>query len=402
MTTPAVDVSRVENGTCKRTNFFSPGVPTVSNVTCLGTAWLSELRPASVSVPLVKGYRSCAPFYHHGHRVTFSGGRCAFHGAGYYPGTFVSGDIVGASAIPRSKLVSSNTRNAALVKTYSKIKAQDINLSITAAEIRKAMETVNGRLYLIARQVVNFKRLHKKAFLKAVATQRYNLPRELWCEIPRIWLELQYGWKPLMNDIVGAINAVARLSEEKPPLVYAKASHKDTFLEQLPLNTGGWAIGGSNPSMSITWEERANCYLFFKIATSKMVDAGVLGLTEPASVVWELLPYSFVVDWALPVGQWLNSLTAAYGLDFVGGGMSKKVRSREVHINPPKAAGGYVLDAWSSPRVSSQMEFFERECFASAPVPGLYVKNPFSIGHTLNGLALLASALTVDPHWSLR
>jgi hypothetical protein len=33
-----------------------------------------------------------------------------------------------------------------------------------------------------------------------------------------------------------------------------------------------------------------------------------LGLTDPLSVVWEIIPYSFVVDWFLPVGTYLENL----------------------------------------------------------------------------------------------
>jgi len=401
MTTPAVNLSVIGNGTCKRTFYYSPGVPSHSTVACLGTDWLSDVRPESVSVPLVDGYRTCAAFYHFGHRVAIHGGSAKFRGNGYYPGSGVSGDILGLSVVPRAKEVSSNTVNASLVKTYSKIKAQDISLSITAAEIGKAIRMVDSRLYLIARQVIAFRRNSLKAFLKARATQRYNLPRESWCEIPRIWLELQYGWKPLMADIQGAINRVARISAEKPPLVYAKASHTDKFVERWPMQTGGWSVGG-NAYLDVTFEERANSYLFFKVASTKMVDSGQLGLIEPASLVWEVLPWSFVVDWALPIGPWLNALTAAYGLSFVGGGTSKKVRSVATTVVPPVATGGYKLDSFTPPRVSAEMAFFRRVCYASAPVPGLYVKNPFSTGHALNGLALLAVAFTPDPKWSLK
>jgi hypothetical protein len=32
-----------------------------------------------------------------------------------------------------------------------------------------------------------------------------------------------------------------------------------------------------------------------------------LGLADPLSVAWELTPWSFVVDWFLPVGDYLNA-----------------------------------------------------------------------------------------------
>jgi hypothetical protein len=35
-----------------------------------------------------------------------------------------------------------------------------------------------------------------------------------------------------------------------------------------------------------------------------------LGLTDPLSVAWELIPYSFVVDWFVPIGTYLDNLNA--------------------------------------------------------------------------------------------
>lgn len=38
------------------------------------------------------------------------------------------------------------------------------------------------------------------------------------------------------------------------------------------------------------------------------------GLENPARLAWDLLPYSFVLDWAFPIGTWLDMQTALCGL----------------------------------------------------------------------------------------
>ena len=40
-----------------------------------------------------------------------------------------------------------------------------------------------------------------------------------------------------------------------------------------------------------------------------------LGLLNPASIAWELVPYSFVLDWFSNIGQVLGQFTAFAGLD---------------------------------------------------------------------------------------
>jgi hypothetical protein len=38
-----------------------------------------------------------------------------------------------------------------------------------------------------------------------------------------------------------------------------------------------------------------------------------IGLINPSTVVWELIPFSFVVDWFLPIGNFLHGLSALTG-----------------------------------------------------------------------------------------
>lgn len=43
------------------------------------------------------------------------------------------------------------------------------------------------------------------------------------------------------------------------------------------------------------------------------------GISNPALLAWELLPWSFVIDWFIPVGDYLESLSAFDGFTFSGG-----------------------------------------------------------------------------------
>lgn len=53
-------------------------------------------------------------------------------------------------------------------------------------------------------------------------------------------------------------------------------------------------------------------YLLQIVSYIEEVDTVKLsGLTDPASIVWERIPYSFVVDWFLPIGNFLQSRALA-------------------------------------------------------------------------------------------
>ncbi len=50
------------------------------------------------------------------------------------------------------------------------------------------------------------------------------------------------------------------------------------------------------------------------ISNPNLYLANNLGLANPAIVVWELIPFSFVVDWFVTVGQFLENGSAWLGL----------------------------------------------------------------------------------------
>ena len=147
-----------------------------------------------------------------------------------------------------------------------------------------------------------------------------------------------------------------------------------------------------------TWfevEDKVGVQLTYKLSSPVLAELSSLGLINPAEIIWELTRYSFVVDWLIPVGGWLSSLTSDVGYSFVSGSLSRTARMRyqssDVLFNPPLAPNLSVLQL-SPPRWAGTRKSFVRTCYAGSPVPGLYVKNPLSLKHAANAIALLAKA----------
>jgi len=56
-----------------------------------------------------------------------------------------------------------------------------------------------------------------------------------------------------------------------------------------------------------------------KARVRKIDQFALLGLTDPASLAWEKLPWSFVIDWIIPAGNYLEAinLNRALAADYV-------------------------------------------------------------------------------------
>jgi hypothetical protein len=119
-----------------------------------------------------------------------------------------------------------------------------------------------------------------------------------------LWLEYHFGWSPLVNDIDSAIKVLASV----PP------SHK--VRGRGSASTAMTVRSGNQTTYS---EAKGTIRAFVEcggevfVSNPNLALANQLGLTNPATVAWELVPFSFLVDWFLPVGQFLNSFTDLLG-----------------------------------------------------------------------------------------
>lgn len=115
------------------------------------------------------------------------------------------------------------------------------------------------------------------------------------------WLELQYGWLPLISDMQDGAKYLAH--------------HLNT-----PLQT----TYRVREQVEQTWVGSPECYPDNALnITRKQIIAhvveknqsfGLSTMVDIPSVVWELTPYSFVADAFLPINDWLEARTAAQTL----------------------------------------------------------------------------------------
>jgi hypothetical protein len=101
-------------------------------------------------------------------------------------------------------------------------------------------------------------------------------------------------------------------------------------------------------------------------------------LINPLSIGWEVIPYSFVVDWFAPIGNTLSSLTATAGLDFLGG-YGSQARYGTLRVDGTVGA------------VEKDVFIFVRDALTEFPAGGFYGRqNPLSLDKAQKLLALLS------------
>jgi hypothetical protein len=128
---------------------------------------------------------------------------------------------------------------------------------------------------------------------------------------------------------------------------------------------------------SQTDETRCKIGLTYRLDSADRALLAQTGIDNPALLAWELLPYSFVVDWFLPVGNYLQSLTDFAGFTFVDGWVSYKTEQWFTIEYTGKVTTGGGRAIWRTGFGKRYQAEYRRDVLSSFPGANLpSFKNP--------------------------
>lgn len=120
------------------------------------------------------------------------------------------------------------------------------------------------------------------------------------------WLQYQYGWKPLMSDIFGAADeslriVINQLQRFKAGVRMPVAGSGDILYR---------SVEGVNAKVKREGQGIQACTIAIELEVPSF-DLARWSSLNPVSLGWELVPYSFVVDWFYDVGSYLRNMETA-------------------------------------------------------------------------------------------
>lgn len=272
-------------------------------------------------------------------------------------------------------------------KLREKIKGQKVNLGNFIAERQQAIDLFAQTARRLAKAVTALRKKQFKKAFKALActpSKEVNASKSL----ARNWLELQYGWVPLLDDCYGAAEELERAFErqKKKPHIFKVTAKR------------AWSASDKYASVNVIGAQAKRdaimnftrwCYYTVDYESSQFL--GRVGLTNPLDIAWEATPFSFVVDWFLPVGRFLNTLDATLGCTFVGGGNNGTLYSHLDYSRQADYSVGNFRYVWNIRNVHARWFSFERGVVGGFPAVTLpQFKNPLGAQHCANALALLS------------
>jgi hypothetical protein len=207
------------------------------------------------------------------------------------------------------------------------------------------------------------------------------------------WLAYNYGWRPLLSDLKGAAELAAQhlaLGGRGPRLkVSARNRVSSTVDIQGALNQGTYYLN-VDYRLSGEWQYDGHAGLFLQLVCTEAAFAAQLGfgLTDPALLAWELTPFSFVFDWFVDVGQYLESASSLQGWDVLDGYASLKQTFSGVQGFEHPRAWTTPYEEWNIPSKIPVLQTFYTRTYWPGTSPS--IKTPLWDG--LNARRLTTSA----------
>jgi len=188
--------------------------------------------------------------------------------------------------------------NKLLAKLATKVKGHDFNLAVNLAQMHQVSSMVAFNLGQLGRSIMALKHGDFATAARCLGTKPRS-SRLKPSDISGRWLELQYGWLPTLSDTFEAVKAFHEISEgPRKAIIRTSVSKK------------AWPEGSQSPNQfSSTYEFNLTRRIQYEMY-EEMTAERSLGLLDPLTVAWEIIPYSFVVDWFVPIGTYLDNLNA--------------------------------------------------------------------------------------------
>lgn len=276
-----------------------------------------------------------------------------------------------------------------------------IQLSTTSATVIAAFVRSNqrGLQWLQNHRHYSLDRVHRERAatdrslrLARNKADRRRLSNKLWLldQVSGTLLAYRYGVAPIMKDL---FTTASLMSSEYEDNVSLRKSHSRPWA----IKDVAVVLDGKTHILESTIKgmERAVLKADVSVSNPNLLLANRLGLINPQLWVWDAIPWSFVVDWWFPIGQFLGAFTALVGLKLEGASVTRTMSY---------TAKWGVLPQSAAPRCVDTITYFgDRILFGkyksrttgSLPIP---LSVPYGTGLGIqrgqNALALCAQLLS--------
>jgi hypothetical protein len=198
-------------------------------------------------------------------------------------------------------------RDQAVTSAWSNIDLSEVDSLVAIAESGKtviSLISMAGRFIKVIRMM---KKLDAKGLLHELT------PKELTDR----YMELRYAIRPLLYDVRNFSHAIQKsMTKPRRQTFRGFAVHTDdgdhTQTDEY-YYSGSYGSYGHDEVYETKWSRRVDIRAGVLCELDVLNKPNVFGLTQPVEALWELVPFSFIIDWFFNVGRTLSAWSPEQG-----------------------------------------------------------------------------------------
>jgi len=347
--------------------------------------------------PTAYSYTKRESFCPHGRTANYTSSGSGSSSEGYLT-SFYGPGIIFETALPDN---TNSVNNKGLAKLYNAIRDSEVSLNTTIGEGRETLqmiEPIAAGAFKLIRDLTRLRRKEiavRRALARAgnsVSDGITGLAISPLQTVGGLWLAWSVGLKPLLNDVENLRNHVAEVRKQDLDFqVDARSAMRVDFTK------GEYLASGMKTTADAHVLDQVEYGLTYAITDLHAFENWRLGLTVRPTLAWELATLSFVVDYFVNIGQYLELLEASImnnGIAFRRGYKTTLRRTDAVYFAKSKTlfgGGAYTETNLWTRQIRSNKTRTKLTSFPSPSRPT--VKIPTAAEALLNVAALLAQLI---------
>jgi hypothetical protein len=134
------------------------------------------------------------------------------------------------------------------------------------------------------------------------------------------WLEYRYGWMPLLYSIEDAIKSLEKGWRKKGDIIAGHSKVVTDLSASVSDSQVFPGVGTIYRTHTLSGTRTYRGCAYSTVVAPEFMRFG----SDPLVTGWELIPYSFVIDWFIDIGSWIRAVTPFSGARELGSMASVK------------------------------------------------------------------------------
>lgn len=222
----------------------------------------------------------------------------------------------------------------AVTRAFASLDQSDVMSLVMLAEAEKSLGTITGLLFKAKKLIHNARKNGLRMIARSLKNKKAR--RALAKELSDLYLEARYGLRPIYYDVMGVVHAINKFDCKRHDRLTSRGFRSDSgntsgFESTRPI-AWGKATHYFEHKWSESWSVQARAGVLARVDLTVVNDWGLSMLGESA---WELVPFSFIIDWFFNVGDTISSWMPKPNTSVLGSWVTTKsvaVRSGKIDL----------------------------------------------------------------------